>query len=496
MAFGCCVPGCGETGNRNLHSFPKNEVQCSKWIAATMCFGLDKSTAWESYYKVCRKHFKPTDMRNWNLLKKGVVPSLMLPHIIVMEHSYCTKNSVRMAETSSSTTENNSGALENYMMEAVEDDIVQRSCVVLEKEAMELVEEVIIDDEQDCFSENYMVEAVDDVVQRGCSVLENEKMELIETFNIDDVQDCMSKNEMLQVTKESSEGNCLKDNGCVSKNVLESEVMGEVDENNSGVSFTNVQKCNAKRVNQVQGKKPKKSRKYNPAARKMRYLVARNKYLTKKLNELKFPKSNKKSKVKNNIGKVLKTLSSTLPPDQYDFIKLQLSNAGKRKQGYRFTFDEKTLSLSIYKQNPKRYTYIAKKAHLPSRQTLIKHSAAIRFMEGINPKLMNFIKAAVSEMEDLDKFCTIAWDEMSLTAHLDFDQIKDYIDGFEDLGNKRSDDFATHALVFMVRGMKSVYKQPIAYFLTENINSAELAELILLIIGAVSDTGELFNLYL
>lgn len=94
-------------------------------------------------------------------------------------------------------------------------------------------------------------------------------------------------------------------------------------------------------------------------------------------------------------------------------------------------------------------------------------------------------------MTELDKVCTIGWDEMSLTANLNFDQIKDYIDGFEELGSKRTTDFSTHALVFMVRGIKSAYKQPIAYFLTQNLKADELATLIRLVIQAVTDTGEL-----
>lgn len=189
----------------------------------------------------------------------------------------------------------------------------------------------------------------------------------------------------------------------------------------------------------------------------------------------------------------MKTLLLTLPPDQYNFIKLQIRNAGKRKRGNRFTFDEKTLALAIYKQNPKRYRFLSKISNLPTRQTLITHSAAIRFKEGINPKLMNFISEA-SQMEDMDKVCSIGWDEMSLTAHLDFEKIKDYIDGFEDLGSKRTNNFATHALVFMIRGLKTRYKQPIAYFLTENIKADELSELIALVITAVLKTGKLFYL--
>lgn len=468
MTFNCYVPGCGECGNRNLHSFPKDELQCRNWIAATKCFNLAKETAWKSHRKVCRKHFKQTDLRNGNLLKKGVVPSLLLPHAITIEHSYCMKNSIRVNENLSSITKKNGHEKER----------------VMEDEIMEVV----------------IINEADDVQGQGC-VPEYEMMETVEDVNkIGGVQEQGSvfENDLGQAVKNISKGD---------GDVLQNSTMEVVDDNIAGGSINdsdrekplmnNIQTCNVESVGQERYNSKTKSRSYDPATRKMRYLVSRNKYLTNKLKEsqLKSPKSNKKSKKKKKIEQVLKTLSSTLPPEQYSFIKLQISNTGKQKQGNRFTFDEKTLALAIYKQNPKGYRFLSKSksANLPCRQTLITHSASIRFMEGINPKLFNFIKGAVSEMEELDKICTIGWDEMSLTAHLDFEQIKDYIDGFEDFGQKRTNNFATHALVFMIRGVKSAYKQPLAYFLTENIDSSELAELVRLVIGAVSDAGELFN---
>lgn len=336
-------------------------------------------------------------------------------------------------------------------------------------------------------SENYIMEVVDVgtgglVMQDDDFVLEN-CMEVVEEDNADNVRgnSCVLKNDIMQVVGEDiSGGNPIENQKPMMK------------------SSTCLQKCNVVDPTR-ENTKPKSSRTYDPVARRMRYLSHRNKDLSKKLKGSQMsdgPRSNKKSAGKKRIVETLKVLKVTLPPEQFDFVKLQIKNVRKAKQGYRFTFEEKTLALDIYKQNPKRYKTLRKMAKLPSRQTLVTHSAAIRFMEGINPKLMNFVKEAVSQMENMDKICTIGWDEMSLTAHLDIDEIKDYIDGFEDLGSKRTNNFATHALVFMVRGIKSKYKQPIAYFLTENISSAELAELIRLVIGAVSDTGELFTFYL
>ncbi len=94
MTFACCVPGCVENGKRMLHSFPKKQDKCEKWIVATKTFFLNAETAYQTYYKVCRKHFRQTDFKTPNLLKKNVVPSLMLPHSIIMEHDYCIANSI------------------------------------------------------------------------------------------------------------------------------------------------------------------------------------------------------------------------------------------------------------------------------------------------------------------------------------------------------------------------------------------------------------------
>lgn len=85
-----------ENGKRMLHSFAKNHDQSEKWIEATWCPFLNAETAWKTHYKVCRKHFKATDFKNWNSLKKDVAPSLMLPHSITMDHDHFTRNSIVM----------------------------------------------------------------------------------------------------------------------------------------------------------------------------------------------------------------------------------------------------------------------------------------------------------------------------------------------------------------------------------------------------------------
>lgn len=228
---------------------------------------------------------------------------------------------------------------------------------------------------------------------------------------------------------------------------------------------------------------PVKSRNYDPVARKIRYQATRIKFLTQKIKKLQSVDG----------SSLMEYLSSKLRPEQFQFVQLQLRNAKRSSKGKRYKFEDKSLALAIFKQSPKCYRFLSKMFDLPSKQTLNKHSAKIRFQEGVSPKLMQYIKDTVATLDKVDKNVTIAWDEMALIAHLDFQETKDYIDGFQDAGSNGKNDFATHALVFMVRGLNSGFKQPIAYFLTENINSGELVELIKLIIEAVFRTGKLFQ---
>lgn len=186
---------------------------------------------------------------------------------------------------------------------------------------------------------------------------------------------------------------------------------------------------------------------------------------------------------------VYKYLSSRLTVEQNNFVRMMLRNSGKKKKGWRFTKDDKHFALSAYKQSPKAYRHYQGIFGGPGKTTIYKHAAFVKFEAGINPRLLEFIKSAVKNLSEEEKYVTVAWDEMSLQTHLDFNSVKDYIDGFVDYGDRREMKFGTHALVFMVRGIAKEFKQPVSYFITGNINSIELSELIRLVIESLLDTG-------
>lgn len=177
--------------------------------------------------------------------------------------------------------------------------------------------------------------------------------------------------------------------------------------------------------------------------------------------------------------------------EQLVFLEMQLANTGKKPHGQRYTPEQKSLCLAIYKQGPKCYRFLQKIFLLPDKRTLLRHSANLLFEEGINPNLFKFLKEKVESLSEIDKLCIISWDEQSLKTHLDYNQQRDRIDGFVDSGNMKEPEFATHSLTFMIRGINTCYKQTVAYFYTNAINAVALAELIRLVLDAVLNTGKI-----
>lgn len=217
-------------------------------------------------------------------------------------------------------------------------------------------------------------------------------------------------------------------------------------------------------------------------------LSALNKKLRLKDNQLKLLRRKlKENKInKSNVMMYLKTI---FDKEQVLFFEMQLKNAGRKRNARGYTQDQKSFCLAIRKQSPKTYHRLCRYFVLPSTRTLGRHSAKLMFESGINSKFFEFLKTAVDGMVDIDKYCTLIWDEMALKPHLDYSERRDIIDGFVELILIRRPNFATHALTFMVRGINKAYKEPVSYFYTDNMKHFELAQMVKLVGGAVLDTG-------
>lgn len=142
------------------------------------------------------------------------------------------------------------------------------------------------------------------------------------------------------------------------------------------------------------------------------------------------------------------------------------------------------------KQSSKCYHYLTQVFDLPSTRTLW----SILHKVNIHPGPINFInrrlKEQVKAMKHKDKLCLLMWDEMLLQPHLDYDINKKRIIGFQDFGGKRNALFADHALVFMVRGLQSGWKFPLAYYFSDGATKTDqLVKWIKTISTIIIDSG-------
>lgn len=82
-----------------------------------------------------------------------------------------------------------------------------------------------------------------------------------------------------------------------------------------------------------------------------------------------------------------------------------------------------------------------------------------------NAPVYKALEIKVNTMLEQDRHCILCIDEMSIKSNLCFDIGHDEIIGFEDLGSEeRQGVVCCNALVIMVRGLYSAWKQPLAYF--------------------------------
>ncbi|CAH2088467.1 unnamed protein product [Euphydryas editha] len=152
------------------------------------------------------------------------------------------------------------------------------------------------------------------------------------------------------------------------------------------------------------------------------------------------------------------------------FTQMQVFQTSKKPKGRRYTTDEKILCLSMYKKSPKCYGVLYKFFTLSSAKAMKRLLAKIKIKSSINTILFEQIKKTVADKDISDRLCSLIFDEMAITPQIHYNTQKDVLQGFDEEGKK----FANHVLVFMIKGIKENFKQPIAYYFTNCLNTYEL----------------------
>lgn len=181
-----------------------------------------------------------------------------------------------------------------------------------------------------------------------------------------------------------------------------------------------------------------------------------------------------------------KKVTHTMTNPAKIFTAMQSRLTKFKAKGRRFTLEEKILTLSLYKKSPKGFNLLSKYFTLPSPKPLKRLLAEIKLQPGINKLVFTKIKNTVMNLDLKERLCSLIFDEMSLTPQIHFDAAKDELKGLTSHGKL---GFANHVLVFMVKGIKANFKQPVAYYFTSNLNTVDLKGIIKDVIKNVQATG-------
>lgn len=211
------------------------------------------------------------------------------------------------------------------------------------------------------------------------------------------------------------------------------------------------------------------------------------KYLRQKISRM-----NKKAQKPRKIpmSELIAAIGHRLPSTKSQFIvQMHLRHARQVKWNKK----EKEFSISLYLKSPRTYIYLleVRKMALPC-QTLIRNWInEVRILPGFNEQFFKILVDVVNHIEINKRDCVLMWDEMSMRELFEYNRRDDIIEGFEDLGDLgRTSKSAKKVLVFMLRGLRSNWKLPVAYFLSHTgVTKDNLAILISQCLTRVGDVG-------
>ena len=164
----------------------------------------------------------------------------------------------------------------------------------------------------------------------------------------------------------------------------------------------------------------------------------------------------------------------------YNFVMSQVRNQRLKPQARRFTLEQKVMALAVMKISGKGYRLLSKLFALPSRKTLTHLLSKLPFRAGIiNNKILSSLRLAVQKMNTQERSCVLLFDEMSIEAHLQYNEKENCIDGFEEHGCRRKAAFANYVNIFILQGACKQWKQPLMFtFNSGPINGLALKILI------------------
>jgi hypothetical protein len=209
-------------------------------------------------------------------------------------------------------------------------------------------------------------------------------------------------------------------------------------------------------------------------------------------------------KISSKYRKDLKGITDVTKSDFVRLFEKRLSPSGmlmvqsilkqdlKKPRGRRWTAEEKLMALSLFKKGPKTYRFLRYFIPLPVKSTLVTVLRSIPLHPGLNEEVLAHLRSVVNNFQcEEEKYCALLFDEMSIKPHLSYDSSQDKILGYVDHGHQGQQGIlAKQALVFMVRGLRTKWKQPLCFYFSHGATPATvLVGLIKEVLAALKSMG-------
>ncbi len=245
---------------------------------------------------------------------------------------------------------------------------------------------------------------------------------------------------------------------------------------------------------------PPRSVEDTPRKKKLRLVISRAKL---KLQEKKrvINRLLKEAAKAKSVDSVIEAMKAFLKEDEHNLVAAQMRlNCGTIKQ-YPDGFKE--FAICLYFKSPQAYRFLQTRFKLPAKSTIHLWLSQLRFQEGLCPNLLKLLAMRVKRLPEQDRTCSLIGDEISLKKAVEYSASFDKVFG---VGTER-ENFKTGALVFMVAGLRSRWKQTVSFQFMKNALPAqkvattvqatltELKKAGLNVVSFCSDQVPLFNDY-
>ena len=146
-----------------------------------------------------------------------------------------------------------------------------------------------------------------------------------------------------------------------------------------------------------------------------------------------------------------------------------------------------TYCLSLAAKSPSCYEELRNSniLVLPRQRTLIDYKNYIRPQRGFQDRVVEELQSLTNMYFDVQSYVVLLFDEMKIKSNLVFDKVTDELIGCVDLSEPEVNyatldninEVASHAMVFLVRGVRRELKFSLTYFATNVVTSGQLMPL-------------------